>query len=183
MQMLHDFLTIKHYLKPIGPLVIKLNQIWIKMMASCSKKTLPKMLPTKMWFMLLTHWGWVMHIRISKLTIIGSNNGLAPGRRQTIIWTNDGILSIGPLGTNFSEILIGIQTFSFKKMHLIMSSAKWRPFCLCLNVLRPQCIKYCTTSHHSRSLLGENCETFGGNKTSNFHLSGQTWVPDKMAGE
>ena len=71
------------------------------------------------------------------LTIIGSDNGLAPGWRQTIIWTNDGILSIGPLGTNFSEILIGIQTFSFKKMHLKMASAKWRPFCLSLNVLTP----------------------------------------------
>ena len=42
---------------------------------------------------------------------------------------------IGPLGTNFSEILIGIKTFSFKKMPLKMSSAKWRPFCLGLNVL------------------------------------------------
>ena len=74
------------------------------------------------------------HICVSKLTIIGPNNGLSPGRRQAIIWTNGGILLIGPLGTNFIEILIGIQTFSFKKMHLKMS-AKWRPFCLGLNVL------------------------------------------------
>ena len=49
-----------------------------------------------------------MHICINKLTIIGSDNGLSPGRRQAIIWTNDGILLIGPLGTNFSEILIEI---------------------------------------------------------------------------
>ena len=42
---------------------------------------------------------------------------------------------IEPLGTNVSEISIGIQTFSFKKMHLNMSSAKWRPFCLGLNEL------------------------------------------------
>ena len=75
------------------------------------------------------------HICVVKLTIIGSDNGLSPGRRQAIIWTNAGILLIGPLGTNFSDILIGIQTFSFKKMHLTMSSAKWRPFCLGLNVL------------------------------------------------
>ena len=81
-----------------------------------------------------THWGRVTHICVSKLTIIGSDNGLAPGRRQTIIWTNDGILLIGPLGTIFSEILIGIQTISFKKMHLKMSSAKWRPFCLGLQL-------------------------------------------------
>ena len=81
----------------------------------------------------LTHWGPVTHISVVKLTIIDSDNGLSPGRRQAIIWTNAGILLIGPLGTNVSEILIG--TFSFKKMHLKMASAKWRPFCLGLNVL------------------------------------------------
>ena len=70
-----------------------------------------------------------------KLIIIGSNNGLSPGRRQAIIWTNIGILSIGPLATNFNEILIGIQTFSLKKMRLKLSSGKWCPFCLGLNVL------------------------------------------------
>ena len=78
---------------------------------------------------MLTHWGRVTHICVSKLTIIGSDNGLSPERRQANIWTN-GILLIGTLGTNFSEILIGIQTFSFKKMHLKMSSANWRPFVL-----------------------------------------------------
>ena len=84
---------------------------------------------------MLTHWGRATHICVGKLTIIGSDNGLSPGRRQAIIWTNPGILLIGPLGTNFSEILIGIQTFSFRKMHLKVSSGKWRPFCLGLNEL------------------------------------------------
>ena len=56
----------------------------------------------------LTHWGRVTNIYVSNLTIIGSDNGLSPGRRQAIIWTNAGILLIGPLGTNFSEILIQI---------------------------------------------------------------------------
>ena len=84
----------------------------------------------------LTHWGRVTHICVRKLTIIGSDNVLSPGRRQAIIWTNAGILLIGPLGTNFSEILIEIQTFSMKKMHLKMSSAKRWPFSLVLNVLR-----------------------------------------------
>ena len=77
------------------------------------------------------------YICVSKLTIIGSDNGLSPGRRQAIIWTNGGILLIGTLGTNFCEILIEILTFSFKKMHLKISSAKWRPFCFGLNVLKP----------------------------------------------
>ena len=86
----------------------------------------------------LTHWGRVTHICVRKLSIIGSDNGLSPGRRQAIIWTNAGILLIWTLGTNFSEILIEIHAFSFKKMHLKMSSAKWRPFCLGLNVLTYQ---------------------------------------------
>ena len=85
----------------------------------------------------LTQRGLVTHICVGNLTIIGPDNGLSPGRRQAIIWTNAEILLIGTLGTNFSEILIEIYTFSFKKMHLKMSSAKWRPFCLGLNVLRP----------------------------------------------
>ena len=83
----------------------------------------------------LTHWGRGTRLCVSKLTIIGSDNGLSPGRRQAIIRTSAGILLIGPLGTNFSEILIEIHTFSFKKMHLKMSSAKWCPFCLGLNGL------------------------------------------------
>ena len=52
------------------------------------------------------------------------DNGLSPGRRQAIIWTNAVILLIGPLATNFSEILIEIYTFSFKKPHLKTSSRK-----------------------------------------------------------
>ena len=83
----------------------------------------------------LTHWGRVTHICVSKLTIIGSDNGYSPGRRQAIIWTNAGILLIRTLGTNFSEILSEIRASSFKKMHWKMSSAKWHPFCLGLNVL------------------------------------------------
>ena len=84
----------------------------------------------------LTHWGRVTHICVGNLTIIGSDNGLSPGRRQAIIWTNAGLLLIGPLGTYFSEILIQIQQFSLKKIDWKMSSGKWRPSCLGLNVLR-----------------------------------------------
>ena len=75
----------------------------------------------------LTHCGRVTNKCVSKLTTIGLDNGLSPDRRQAIIWTNAGILLTRPLGTNFSEILIEIRTFSFKKVHLKMS--------------RPQCIK------------------------------------------
>ena len=83
----------------------------------------------------LTRWGRVTHICVSNLTIIGSDDGLSPGRRQAIIWTSAGILLIGPLETNISDILIDIHTFSFMKMPLIISSGKSRPFSLGLNVL------------------------------------------------
>ena len=65
-----------------------------------------------------THWGRVTHTCVGNLTIIGSDNGLSPGQRQAIIWTNTGILLIGTLGINFSEISIEILTFSFKEMRL-----------------------------------------------------------------
>ena len=81
--------------------------------------------------------------------IIASDNGLSPGRRQAIIWTNAEILLIGPLGINFSEGQIGIQTFLFKKTYLNMSSAKWRSFCLGLNVLTSYAQ---TLEHHAQGV-------------------------------
>ena len=100
----------------------------------------------------LTHWGWVTHKCICNLTIVDSDNSLSRGRRQAIIWINAGILSIRTLGTNFSEILIYIDTFSFKKMYLKMSSGKRRPFSFSLNVLtRPVFSKLQCVPH--RSLL------------------------------
>ena len=104
----------------------------------------------------LTHWGRMTHICVSKLTIISSDNGLPPDRRQAIIWTNAGLLLIRPLGTNFSEILIEILTFSFKKMRLKVSSAKRRPFCLGLNVL-------------------SNCHKRHGQPRHRYHISLAVW--------
>ena len=109
----------------------------------------------------LTHWGRVTHICVGKLTTTGSDNGLSPGRRQAIIWTNAGILLIRPLGTNFSEILIGVQTFSFKKMEFKMLSAKWQPFCLGHNEFIPPqlsdpvtvLVRICMNFCHDNALL------------------------------
>ena len=84
---------------------------------------------------LLTHRGRVMHIGVGYLAIIGWDNGLSPGRHQAIFSTNDGILLIGLLRTNFSEILIEIHTFSCKKMHLKILSAKWAAIFHGLNML------------------------------------------------
>ena len=74
-----------------------------------------------------------------ELIINGLDNGLSPGQRQAIIRTNVGILLIGPLETNSSEILIGIQTFSFMKMHLKMSA---------IFVLASMCLTICYDSGH-----------------------------------
>ena len=82
----------------------------------------------------LTHWGRVTHICVSKLTIIGSDNGLPSDRRQAIIWTNDGILLFRTLGIKFSSILIEIQIFLFKKVQLKISSGEWRI------LTRPECV-------------------------------------------
>ena len=79
----------------------------------------------------LAHSGQVMHICVGNLTIIGSDNARsAPSHYLNQCWN----IANWPLGTNFSEILIEINKFSFKQMHL-MSSGKWRPFYLGLNVL------------------------------------------------
>ena len=99
---------------------------------SCMQLLIRHYSPERPW---LTHWGRVTHTCVVTNTNIGSVNGLSPGRRQAIIWINAEILLIGPSATNISEILIEILTFSFKKMRLKVSSAKWRPFCLGLNVL------------------------------------------------
>ena len=100
----------------------------------------------------LTHRGRVTHICVGKLTIIGWHNGLSPERRQAIIWTNAGIVLIGPLGTNFSEILIEIQIFSLKKIRLKMSSAKCCSFRLGHSVLKiiwRLCVTNVNTSSNS----------------------------------
>ena len=84
----------------------------------------------------LTSWGRVTYICVGNLTIIGSDNGVSPSWHQSINWTNAGILLVGRLGTNFSEILIQLLAFSFKKMRLKVSTVKWRLFCLGIKVLK-----------------------------------------------
>ena len=72
---------------------------------------------------------------ISNLTITGSENALSPDRLKAIFWTIAGILLIGPEGTNFREILIKINIFSFTKKLFKVSSPKWLPLCHSLNEL------------------------------------------------
>ena len=96
--------------------------------------------PSKQWDVCdkttyLTHWGLLMHICVSKLTIIGSDNGLLPERRQAITWTNAGILLIRHLGTSVIEISIRIQTF------FIQENALESVVCERASILSwPQCV-------------------------------------------
>ena len=84
---------------------------------------------------------------------------------------------IVPLGTNFSEILIEIHTFSLKKMLLKMSSGKWRPFCLDLNVLKEN-LQLCVTLKMNHSLLKREHHNSGRN---NYDLNANKWSLFKLA--
>ena len=102
----------------------------------------------------LTHWGQVRHLCVGKLTIIVSDNGLSPGWRQAITWTNDGILLIRTLETNFIEILIRIHTFSVKKMDLKMLSGKWQPsWPQCVNGRAVLCAPVSNSAFISQQML------------------------------
>ena len=118
-------------------------EILIKAQQFSFEKMNLKMLPAKCpqfypHLNVLTHWGGVTHICVIKLTIIDSDNGLVPGLPQAIIWTSAGILLIGLLVTNFSEMLIKMIIFSFKKNYLNFSSGNWQPFCLSFDVFMGQ---------------------------------------------
>ena len=75
------------------------------------------------WGRTLDIYAWVNN------SIIGSGNGLTPVRCQATTRSNADLSSIGLLGTNFSDVWIKIEEFSFKKIHLKMLSAKCWPFC------------------------------------------------------
>ena len=64
---------------------------------------------------------------------------------------------MAPLRTYFSENFIKVQPFSLKKMHVKMSSAKWRPSCLSFNVLFKS-LTPCERDHHRSTV---ECRLFG----------------------
>ena len=105
--------------------------------------------------------GWNLNIiPVSKIIIIGSDNSSSPGGRKAIIWTNPGILLLGPLGINFSKILIEINTFSLKKCHWKCSLQNGLYFisalCWCWNIN----VKYISTPRLRMSwILASTCFT------------------------
>ena len=74
------------------------HDVWVYLRTSC-----------------LTHWGRLTYLCVGNLTIIGSDNSLAPVRCQDIIWIKASILSVRPWLICFSEILFKIQKFSFNQ--------------------------------------------------------------------
>ena len=126
----------------LGPAGTKFNWIIIRKYWSSFKKMHIKMLAYKWWpfwssFNVLTYWGRATHICASKLTTIGSVNGFSLGRRQAIIWTNAGILLIGPLGE------ISVKSLSkFIYFHSIKCIWKCRQKIVVAILFRPQCVKY-----------------------------------------
>ena len=129
----------------------------------------------------LTHWGRGTLICISKLTIIGSDNGLSPGRRQAIIWTNAGILLNGPLGTNLSETAIEIHTFLLKKILLKMSSGEWRPFWLGPDVLKESIHRSYNMSLTMMTSSSWNIFRVTGHLWGEF--TGPRWIPHTKASD
>ena len=119
----------------------------------------------------LIQWGRVRHIYVSKLTIIGSDNSLSPDQRQAIIWTNAGILLSGPR-TNIIEIRIEIQIL--KKMHLKMSSGKWLPFYIGINVLTSPQQKNKKTKQNNNKINNKKQQQ----KTSN--VNSQTYFAPRI---
>ena len=86
----------------------------------------------------LTHWGRVTHICVSDLTIIGSDNGLSPGRRQAIIRTNARILLKRPLRTNLRNSIIFIHDNAFESVVCEKAAI----------LSRPQYLKHTIISHN-----------------------------------
>ena len=101
----------------------------------------------------LTHCSRVVHIYVSKIIAIGSDNGISPGRRKTITWANAGILCIGTLGMKFRTILIEINIISFQNLLLKTLSAKWCPFRLGLNVLTTTATSRCISIWYIKTLV------------------------------
>ena len=92
------------------------------------------------------NWGRVMHICVNELTIIGSDNGLLPGCVKPLSDT-DGLLLIGNLGTNFSEILneiyIFVQDNGFENVVCKMLAILSQPLCVNIKQITPMgCVIY-----------------------------------------
>ena len=129
---------------------------WVKITIEISRNLID------LW--VLTHWGLVMHIchqpRPSLVQIMACRLfGAKPLSKPML-----GYCELNSLRTNFSEILIKIQNFSLRKIHLKISSVKWRPYCLGLNVLTVEAVTLAAlpTSQVAVGLPMKNSATVSG---------------------
>ena len=82
----------------------------------------------------LNNWGRVTHICVGELTTISADNGLPPGRRQSIIWANDGIL-LTPRNT--ARWNLNRNSYSFIQENVFVNIV-----CKMAAIsARPQCVK------------------------------------------
>ena len=77
-------------------------------------------------------------------SLVQTDNGLSPSRRQAIIWTTAGLLSIGPLWTIVSEIFIKTQNFSSNQNHyiFIQENALETVWKIAAILSWPQCVEW-----------------------------------------
>ena len=95
-----------------------------------------------------------------------------------IIWTNAGILLIGPVGTNFCEMLTEIYTFSVKKK--CFENVVWKMAAI---LPRPQCVNETTITVFSGSYICyDTCSKYQSTATGPYHeiwlLQSDSWVYD-----
>ena len=82
------------------------------------------------------------------LAITSSDNGLLPVQCQAIIWTNAHLLS----GMHFSEMWNEIDIINFLIMYMKISSAKWKSFCLSLNLINMSLTYFCGWVYMPRTI-------------------------------
>ena len=123
------------------------------------------------------------HICVSKLTTIGSDNGLSPGH---YIWTNAGILLIGPLRTNFSEILIKINPYISRKCiwicclenggHFVSASMCWMYSVLSFAQILVYLLFYCNISEICPVCMLLHFHIFNKNKKELFFIKSMYFI-------
>ena len=137
-----------------GMSLIKIRKQWTWLTILYHKLISDQVKTTAIGLVWLTHWGRATHICVSKLTIIGSDNGLSPGRHQAIIWTIADWNIVNwthgnKLQWNFNRNSnIFIQENAFENVVCEMAS-----ICLRLNVLAPPWLPLGTVSSNAQHKL------------------------------
>ena len=91
------------------------------------------------------------HVCVGNLTIIGSDNGLSPGRRQAIIWTSAGILLFWTLGNKLQ------WNFNRNSNIFIHENAFENVVCEMASILsRLQCVKKLCYNYKQFSIFPRN---------------------------